>query len=265
MFLAVLAVVEHCFWVTKGRLTVARVLGRAAGSRSTPSEKRSNSATDPRHAPAADRRGAPAPSGKEPSSASRRTQRPRRGARGRRRLARRVSALETLGAPRTGRLRKRVLDGAGARPEPRRTSTPVRPSSRTPWTSLRPEYCQASCRCAAVRPEKPLGDRQGGCHSSAATTSPAKRFRLQGSLGSPSRFQSVLVPAGAQRRRESAIEAGAGRMCTLRTRADFEIRLSEGFNSVNRPFWLVPPHAVNPQTLTRLAQNRAGSKRRSNR
>ena len=153
MFLAVLAVVEHCFWVTKGRLTVARVLGRAAGSRSTPSEKRSNSATDPRHAPAADRRGAPAPSGKEPSSASRRTQRPRRGARGRRRLARRVSALETLGAPRTGRLRKHVLDGAGARPEPRRTAASFRPASRTVWTSSVSKKVLRSCRCAAVRLE----------------------------------------------------------------------------------------------------------------
>ena len=170
----------------------------------TPSEKRSNTATDPRHAPAADRRGAPAPCGKESPSASRRTQRPRRRARGRRRLARRVSALQTLGAPRTVRLRKRVLDGAGARPEPRRTSTSVRPASRTPWTPLRPEYCQASCRCAAVRPEKPLGERQRRCHSSAATPSPAKRFRLQGSIGPLSRLQSALGADGRCRRRTGA-------------------------------------------------------------
>ena len=148
--------------------------------------------------------------GKESASASRRTQRPRRGARGCRRLARRVSALQTLGAPRTGRLRKRVLDGAGARPEPRRTSASVRPASRTVWTSSVPEKVQQSYPCAAVRLEKHIGDRPIWWRSSAATASLELKLWLGPSFVPRPRTQSPLGAGDGRKRAHSALRNTSG-------------------------------------------------------
>jgi len=129
------------FWEAKGSsdadFCAAKAVVRAAEAGVTPRQKIAHQTIYPRHSPAADRRGARAAAER---ARARTPETPPRGRAGAATAstagATRLGRSATPGAPRTGRLRKRVLDGAGARLEPRRTSTSVRPASRTVWTSI---------------------------------------------------------------------------------------------------------------------------------